>query len=135
MLSLNLMEPINLTHLTIAGAVSKYDNLEFLIDVVPHTVPFKEYKRKQKIAQGEAPPEGEAPPQQGPLDRQRTLNFGNTNTEVDAEMGNAEADRDPEVNGGAAVHAGSSATARHTFDAVRNSFDANAGQNISMEED
>lgn len=37
----------NIQYRDIAAAVSKTDNLEFLVDVVPKTMTYKEYKRRQ----------------------------------------------------------------------------------------
>ena len=39
--------PLSLLSVTIASVVARYDNLEFLADVVPRTVTFRQYKDKK----------------------------------------------------------------------------------------
>lgn len=114
-----------------ASAVSKHDNLEFLSDVVPNTIAFKDYNRMRKAkAEGIVDPEAIT-------NGQQTLAFAQKPGETDEAMVE-EDDGRPHTANGNRLSLGSEAgpsTARHSYDAVRNTFGPAPEAHLPMEED
>lgn len=108
-----------------AGAVSKYDNLDFLSDVCPQTITFKDYKQR-KTATGSG---AEDP---ALTNGQRTLAFGKHKDSGDDTMLEGTSHEQETIR---PMPTSSPIAARHSYDAVRDSEDIGPRVGYPMEED
>lgn len=111
-----------------AGAVTKFDNLEFLSDVVPNTVQFREYQKQRRARTSETV-----------LNGQQKIAWNNPTGveehEAKTEEGGSEfvGSHRPRSS---QESAGPGGQARHNFDAVRNAYETGPGRDVvPMEED
>ena len=149
----------------VATAVHKYDNLEFLLDVVPRTITYKQWKDKQerlekkeqdaqkgKDANGVVNGEGETKGAQRTLhammaERERrngeSVPVGSDGAadeeDGDAEMEEGEGVRVNGVNGDETededVEGAAASRARHSYDAMQNGGGTRPEAELPMEED
>ena len=145
-----------LAYRDVATAVHKYDNLEFLVDVVPKTITYKQWKDKQDMLSRKERAAAGQPAENEKVNGQRTIEQmtkGGSRDRLAAVDGAAEdegmADGEAEDGNGESAEAadgetqsGSSqslhtaqASPRQPYDPVRNGVDRSSNADTSMEED
>lgn len=113
-----------LTSIT-AGAVTKYDNLDFLSDVCPQTVTYKEYKQRKTATGGGAE-------DSALTNGQRTLAFGKQKESGDDTIAEGTSHEHETTR---QMPTSSPTATRHSYDAVRDSEDIGPRMSLPMEED